>query len=285
MKIYSLITLYHPQKENIDNVFNIAKQVEKVFVIDNSCKDNKNFFNSEENILYQNMQTNSGLSIGFNSILKNFNFEDDDYIIFFDQDTIIHSNFINEFIQCYSFIENSVRIGCLSPIRVDRFSGKPEITNCKSEIQQGYFSVQNVITSSLLTKYKILRDVNFWNENIFLDMADWDFSWRLLRKKYINIITDKVSIKHSIGNGTKKVSFFKIDMCAPIREYYIIRDGYKLLFSNVPPIKKKITLLYVLTFRSLLHILFLSEKKKRLKYMFCGFCDFLMNKKGAIKNK
>ena len=30
----------------------------------------------------------------------------------------------------------------------------------------------------------VLKDISFWNEQIFLDMADWDFCWRLKEKKY-----------------------------------------------------------------------------------------------------
>lgn len=285
MSVYALVTLYNPSKDNIANICNISEQVDKIYLIDNSDITNKMLIDSLENaknIEYNFMNKNTGLSVGFNYILNKYKFNDDDYIIFFDQDTVINNDFITSMLNFYQEIEKCVNVGCLSPVRIDSFSNEKIITQKKETIKEGFYSVQNVITSSMLVKFGNLKNIGFWNENIFLDMADWELSWRFIKNKYVNILTDKLAILHSIGTGTKKKLFFTVDKCAPIREYYIIRDGIRLMLSNVTPIKKRLTLLYILTFRSFLHLLFLDNKKLRLKYMLWGFIDYIKNKKGAF---
>ena len=285
MSVYALVTLYNPVQNNISNICNLSKQVDKIFLIDNSNISNKEVIESLENISnisYNFLNKNTGLSIGYNYLLNNYNFQDDDYIIFFDQDTMINNNFISTMITLYQEIENHVNIGCLSPIRIDSFSNKKIITKHKSTIKEGFYSVQNVITSSMLVKFANLKKIGFWNEKIFLDMADWELSWRFIKNKFVNVLTEKLSIIHSIGSGSKKVLIFNVNKCVPVREYYIVRDGIKLLFSSVTPLKKRFTLLYILTFRSFLHLLFLDNKKMRLKYMLLGFIDYIKNKKGSF---
>lgn len=280
MAVYGLITCYNPTYENIKNIKRLSTFVKKCFVVDNSKVEHN--FSKIESIIYIHSGHNLGLSRGFNFILKNYRFDDSDFIIFFDQDSTYNDNHIS--IMCSEFerLEMKYKIGCLSPNIFNSKINDYQISSYKTKIDETSYSVQNVITSSMLTRYKILKDVNFWDEFLFLDMCDWYFSWKLLNHGYYNIVTTKTYINHSLGNGRIYKLGIPIDKCVPIREYYIVRDGCKLLCKKIP-LRKRILLLYILFPRSLLHVLFLDKKKKRLFYILKGFKDFFYLKNGEYQ--
>ena len=183
----------------------------------------------------------------------------------------------------YDEISKNYNIGCVGPRFSNYTSGISKKARLSKKISQNHYIVPNIITSSSLFKFKTLKEINFWNESIFLDMADWDLCWRIRKKGKKCFITDAVHMEHKIGDGKKKILFFSLDLCKPFREYYIIRDGAKLLMYNYVEIRKKVMLLYIIFIRSLLNIFFLDKKCLRLKYIFIGFCHFLIYKKGALK--
>ena len=70
---YALITVFFPTEDTQRNVREIAKQVDKVFICDNSPYPNRGMFESLESkdgIRYVFFGENLGLSRAFNRILK-----------------------------------------------------------------------------------------------------------------------------------------------------------------------------------------------------------------------
>lgn len=282
----AIITLYHPSKKNIENVFNILNQVDEVIVCDNSPESHKDYFN-HPNIHYFSIQKNLGLSESFNRVLKDpkYKWNDNDYIIFFDQDSIIANNHIDILIEEFENLTSQKKIGCLGPIYYNNSSNKVEIPKIKVPLNEHSYSVKSIITSSMLTTYKNLKNINFWNENIFLDMADWDLCWQFIEKGYLCCLTDKVILNHTLGDGDKKILCFKIKTSNPIREYYQTRDCLYLLKEKYVPLKFKIRFIAMLTIRPILHLIFLENKRKRIYFIKQGIIDYFKKKHGEFKNE
>lgn len=284
-KVYAFITTYYPDKKVEDNIRKIAKQVYKTIICDNSPQNN-NLFIDQENIIYISNLKNLGLSKAFNKALKYMETEilENDYVIFFDQDSAISSGYIQKLCSEYEKIENSnPNIGCLGPIFFNTSNQKVEYPKIKTRITENSYAVKNIITSSMLTKFKNLRKVNFWNEKIFLDLADWDLCWRLEKKGLICAITNKVVLHHSVGSGEKKIGFLHLRVGQPFREYYQTRDALYLLKENYVPLKMKIRLIANITIRPIIHFLFLDNGKERLTYIGQGFIDYNKNRHGEMR--
>lgn len=285
--IAALITCYFPKKENINNIFEISDQVDKVYVCDNSKDSHELDFKDNKKINYYFFGENLGLSNAFNKILKskNINWEDNDYIIFFDQDSRIDSHFISKLKKEYERVYNiNNNIGCIGPIYYNNSSEMlevPKMPICKYD--DNTFHVESIITSSMLICYKTLKEIDFWNENIFLDMADWDLCWRLNQKGKMCFMTRKVIMNHTLGIGEKHVGPIKIRIGSPIREYYQTRDCIYLLKKKYTPIKNKIMFIEMLTIRPIVHLLFLDNKKERMHYVKRGLIDYIKKVKGAYK--
>lgn len=285
--IRAIITLYNPQKKNIENVLELAKQVDQVLVCDNSKMSNKTYFNYS-NIHYYSLKKNLGLSMAFNRVLKNkdIQWNDEDYIFFFDQDSTISKNHIKNMIDEYdSLLSSGYKIGCLGPIYFNNSSNTIEIPKLKISLNKYSYSVKSIITSSMLTTYKNLKEIDFWNEEIFLDMADWDLCWRFIDKGYLCCLTNKVVLNHTLGEGDKKFLFTRVKTSAPIREYYQTRDCLVLIKKKYVPFKFKCRFVAMLTIRPILHIIFQKDKKKRFKFIIRGIKDYRNNKKGEIEIK
>ena len=82
--IVAIITLYYPQRDNIDNVIEISRQVDKTIVCDNTPDFYDNYFKELENIKFYANKENLGLSGAFNIPLQDQSndWNDDDFVIF-----------------------------------------------------------------------------------------------------------------------------------------------------------------------------------------------------------
>lgn len=275
-RVVAVISLYYPKEENAENAKKISQQVDYVYLCDNSKSNNENMFSTIENAAYCPNYQNLGLSKAFNKILKEHETEwnDNDYIIFFDQDSQIELNHINELIKEYEILSEKVNVGCIGPVFFNQANSTLEIPTIKTKIGNMSYSVNNTITSSMLMRYKILKELDYFNEELFLDLVDWDLCWRIRDKGYLCIITEKVVLNHCVGQGEKRIGIVKLRVGAPIREYYQTRDALYEIRRKYVPIKMRIRLIANVTIRPIVHLLFLDQRKERISYISNGYRDY-----------
>ena len=285
--IFSLITVYNPKSldEVKRNISAIASQVDKIFICDNSTFKTQFEF-LPNNAVHLFFNKNLGLSMAFNRVLKNNDFSDDDYIIFFDQDSFIGEGYIHSLRAIHEELENGgIKVGLLCPVAFNVNDNKVIPIDKNHTVADGCYEVTQMLTSSSLCKFKALKEVGFWNENVFLDLADFDLSWRIRAFGFKNIRTDRLLFNHTYGDGVKKIGPLQMTVEAPVREYYQMRESLYLFYKKYVPFKYKIRLFRTITFRPFFRIFFLDEKKKRAFYIFRGYKDFVKKKKGEIEMK
>lgn len=285
----ALITVYHPSDAVRDNILAIVNQVDKVYICDNSSKENSALFDYGETtkVEYIYFGENLGLSRAFNKVLKDTkNWNDDDFVLFFDQDSHIDDGHIDRLIEEYeSLLSKNYNVGCLGPVFFNTSNNIVEVPKLKTILTEHSFKVSSIITSSMVCRYKDIKEIDFWNERVFLDMADWDFCWRMVQKGKLCCMTDAVVLKHSLGTGEKKVGPLRLRVGSAFREYYQTRECMYLLTRSYSPIKYKIRFIGMLTIRPVLHLIFMENRKSRLKYIWMGMCDFFKKKCGALDIK
>ncbi|MDO4922245.1 MAG: hypothetical protein Q4E64_10550 [Phascolarctobacterium sp.] len=282
----AIITVFYPNTSHLENVRKIAEQVNKVIICDNSPENNLLLFKSINNLQYCFWGENLGLSLGFNKILKNTNFawQDDDFIIFFDQDTKIPEKHIVTLEKDYEWLEKkNYAVGCVGPVFFNESMQKTEIPTLKKVVSDNIIAVKSMITSSMLCKYKNLRKIGFWNEEIFLDMADWDICWRFRYNGMSCFMTNATIIHHTVGEGKKRIfGFFDLRIAKPFREYYQTRDCLYLFWKKYIPWNFRMRFILRLTVRNVLHIFFLDEPMLRLQYIIQGIRDYINNIHGVL---
>lgn len=281
VKIVALVTVYNPDKNVVENLQILSRQVEQVILCDNSMNDNAQMLGGVTKSIYTTQHKNLGLTGAFNSILKDpaYGWKDDDLIIFFDQDSQIGEGYIQALQDEYRKIETLIpNLGCLGPVFYNTSNGRTERPRQKKNITDETYEVSNTITSSLMMRYGNLKRIDFWNEKVFLDLADWDLCWRMQKAGMVCCMTEKVVLHHSVGNGEKKVGSIKLRVGQPFREYYQTRDALYLLQENYVPLKMRLRLIANVTIRPVVHYLMLDDKKSRMKFIRRGINDY---KKGV----
>lgn len=278
---HALVTLYNPSEKEFNNCRILSQQVDTVILCDNSQESHETVFQNEKNIIYITKNENLGLGAAFNVALKNdtYGWKDDDLIIFFDQDSQIGEGYIQALQDEYRKIETLIpNLGCLGPVFYNTSNGRTERPRQKKNITDETYGVSNTITSSLMMRYGNLKRIDFWNEKVFLDLADWDLCWRMQKAGMVCCMTEKVVLHHSVGNGEKKVGPIKLRVGQPFREYYQTRDALYLLQENYVPLKMRLRLIANVTIRPVVHYLMLDDKKSRMKFIRRGINDY---KKGV----
>ena len=284
----ALVTLYNPEGDVAKRIESIILQVDQVILCDNSLIDNSELFKSNPKIKYFFWGKNYALSKAFNKVLKDKEIKWDlnDFVIFFDQDSIIEQGHVQSLIEEYNRLqEEGYDVGCIGPIYFDLNKQNLIIPKDKKQISENSYIVPCIMTSSMLCKYGDLVSIGFWNEDIFLDLADWDLCWRLMQKEKLCIKTKAAVFKHALGFGSKKIGPIVLGRAAPIREYYQTRNSLYLLKKDYTPKKYKQMFIRNLTIRPILHCLFLDNKKMRLKYIIQGYKHYRKNYTGEWKNK
>ncbi len=284
-RVISIMTTFYPNKKHFYNAKKICDQSDLLIICDNSPVNNKELFSDLKNVKYFYWGKNLGLSMAFNFVLKDngLNWCDTDYIIFFDQDSTIPENHIKYLVEEYkNLLAQGEAVGCIGPVYLDLSSNREEIPHMKTFVNRKSMRVSSIITTSMSCQYRILKKIEFWNDDIFLDMADWDICWRLQANDLNVYLTYASVIRHSVGQGVKKIGPLNIRIGKPFREYYQTRECLQLLFKNYVPFKYKLRFISMLTIRPIMHFLFLDNRCERAKYIVKGIIGYFKGKRGSL---
>lgn len=285
MNTIALVTLYFPDENVKKNITQLSHFVDKVVLLDNTPdSDNSALFSGIEKTEYVAYKENLGLSKAFNKYLKSLS--ENCYIIFFDQDSFCPEDLVAHLKEDYqTCCDNLGRKGIIGPSYFEKNANCLMIPKQKKLIEQGIYEVKSIITSGMFTEFDVIKSVDFWNDEIFLDMADWDFCWCVLKSGFFCCLSTNVVLSHRLGKSVHHIAGIKVKEGAPFRVYYQTRDCLYLLNKKYVPLKFKIRFILMLTVRPILHLIFLSDRKKRIHYFFKGISDFQKNIHGTLEEK
>jgi rhamnosyltransferase len=282
-KIFALITLYNPQLAVKNNILKLSKQVSKCFLLDNSNIFNEVFENIDKSLYIPNYK-NLGISKAFNKVLKSEKFDNNDYLIFFDQDFEIQENYVQLLIKYFEQYEEEFYIGCFGPVIYDRNTNQNSMSRHYHTHLHGDISiVPRIITSSLLIRYDIIKRIGFWDENIFLDWSDFDLSYRVRKFGFNCAVTSKVVLNHQLGDNSKKIFGKEFTCYSPVREYYQVRDALRTAWKKTTPIKEKMGLFNVVSIRAIVHLFIFDKKLERLTFYIKAYRDFIFHRTGSYE--
>ena len=284
MRVIALVTLFHPTQDHARHIAEYARQCDMVFLCDNSGTDNRALFIGIGNWRYIQNADNFGLSRAFNIALspKTFSWQLDDFVLFFDQDSWILPGHVEKLVDEYQkLVLSGIALGALGPIFLNDSTGRVDIPRLWTCMTSEAFSCDALITSSMLTTYANLRRVSFWNEDIFLDYADWDLCWRLRSVGLKILMTNVTVLQHVSGIGEVHFGSLRVLDEAPVRRYYQVRDFLKLLRKTYMPRRWRHAISFIK--KLILQTFLLDKRWERSLYTYRGFVDFLSRSHGKLK--
>lgn len=270
MKLPGIIVLYDP---NVLQVFNNIKsyidQLEVLYVFDNSENklNNKQIFEDfSSKICYHSFNENRGIAFALNylsHIAYKSNFK---WILTMDQDSSfpIPNGFKNYFDSVLLKINDQTAL--FSP----NFNGE-------NKDQPQFY------TSGALMNLEIWNNIGRFDENLFIDEVDGDFTFRLLEKKFRLVKINNIELIHELGDKYCR-RFLWIKLCSDnhsaIRKYYIARNRIYLMKK-----RPSMRMLYFSDSIKKLILFMLIEQDKKNKFLMLlrGVYDGLNNKMGKYE--
>jgi len=266
-----------------ENISAIKTQVNTIILIDNYSNNSIEIYNEYsqiENIVIVRNCRNMGVATAFNQICSNALDMGYDFVLLLDQDSICSSSIMNTYERYLK--DNSVAL--LTPYIVD--INKISLEEYYSFIMPEISQVDWAISSGSLIRLSTWVEIGKFDDDLFIDAVDFDYSARLKINSYLQLRVNKEFILHEVGNaeatpirrfhkdnsGKWSVKKYYRTNHSCLRHYYMTRNHIIVArkYSAYKPVWKGISFIILM---SLPKLIVEKQKIKLLKTLWRGFCD------------
>jgi len=280
----AVIVSYEPDEAIIRLYDSICKQVDAVIIVDNASirKTSKDILESlakKVKIIYndKNYGVAKALNQGALYAIEN-NYK---WLLTLDQDSKFSQGTYDLLIESYDTLPDKEKIMLIAPqYKEEIYSEETNIFSIP-EIKNIIWEKQNfIITSGSLIKTEAFAKAGFFEEKLFIDKVDFDFCLKLAQKGFFSLIASNVYFSHRLSNPAIK-SGIKIFNYPPVRRYYIARNSVFLFkkYFFYSPFSMTMTLVRSgIFFAALKILLFEKNKFEKIKNIYKGFIDGILNK-------
>ena len=158
---------------------------------------------------------------------------------------------------------------------------QPNFTIAKDQPEEAL----TLITSGSIVNLSLIKTIGLFNENLFIDFVDAEFSYRVIQKGYVNLMFSNIILNHALGKlieGRSLANFKKTLRIthSPVRVYYIIRNGLYLLLKaqGLSTAMKKDVLRCIKILKN--DLIYNPQLGLGYIHLFSGIFDFLRGKMG-----
>ncbi|GFE68439.1 glycosyltransferase family 2 protein [Chroococcus sp. FPU101] len=248
-KIAAYITAYQDLeavKKCLISLRNQTYNINKIFVIDNSPEMLKFDLLLEQDVILEHHPENIGIAAGIKIASKWAIEENYDFLWTFDQDSEPISDTLEKLLENYErLIQQGLSIGIVAPLVIDSQSNQElegaifhkykffpasnfENINPRKFYKKDFYECDIVITSGSLVNLDAAKNVDFPNEELFIDAVDWAYCMNFREKQYHVVVVTTALLKHNFGKfqSTQNIGVTKIPIYAysTLRYYYTSRN-------------------------------------------------------------
>ena len=274
-QVFGVVVTYHPDLENIQNILESAKQVDRLVVVDNgsgseieSQLDKVALQTTNIDIVKNgdNLGIDVATNIGIQMYIDKYQF-----VLTLDQDSILGENMVDTMLTGFDEVDDRqcVIIG-------------PNIINNghKESSDQKYQKVDLLIASGMLIQTNYLKEHGLLDEYFFIGANDTDLSLRVRSQGYSLYQSSEALLHHSMGYCTTHRFLGKnviTENYSPFRRYFNSRNSTEILVRYITKYQKiSINFWFNHIIKSNIKIiLFESSKYQKLKYGFLGVFDWV----------
>lgn len=276
--ISAIIVAHDPPLDFAENLKITSGQVAKVVVIDNgSSKINQGNFHLISN--KENLGQGAALNQGVNWAKENGY----KWVLLLDQDSRLDSKMVQNQIEAFKECGFRNKLAIIGVNCV--FKGTGEI-KYSLQNQKQYFEREVAMASGALLSLDAFLKTGRFREEFFIDSIDADYCLRLRKNGFKIIIAKNAMMEQRVGsNGRMKKFLWRkilVTNHSAKRCYYMTRNGLILLkeyFFSEPYWCFRRVVWYFLI-KPLFVIFYEEDKKNKIKSMFWGAADALLNKTG-----
>lgn len=275
MKAAVVVVWFNPDKIEgsdtaVENILSYSKFFGKVYVVDNSSYDNSELAEKLKSCVYISNKNANGIAGALNKGCAMALKDGFDWVITMDQDSSFNEDVIVQFLEecekihkenelCVSFgpnikngsksipISKLIRFKILSPIKraILRQSDLPAAGSEFYETERLIEDVvMDLITSGNIVNLEAWNKIGGYDEQLFIDFVDFDFTYRLHNAGYKICRLKWLYINHALGEKKRHLFERNTPFESDFRLHYIFRnllvmmkrypeiEAFKTLFNN-----------------------------------------------------
>jgi rhamnosyltransferase len=272
---FVVIVTFNPDGRLLESIIALNQIFKYIIVVDNGSSLNiKEFINNDRITIIKN-EVNYGIGKALNigadySLLMGAK-----WILMLDQDTIPISDLLLIYSSIYFSFPKKELIGQIGLSY-----------NEKKNKGLEYFVVTTLITSGSLLSLDAYKVTGSFRDDFFIDSVDFEYSLRLCKNGFVNLLSSEIAINHRLGNLKVKKYFFltvRSTNHPPLRRYYMARNHVILTFQYILIFPIWIIKKNYFFFKSILEILLVDDQKiLKIKKTFSGLKDGILFKTNRI---
>ena len=279
MNIAGVVILYHPDIEQLsDNIQTYLNGLKQLYVYDNSESKTPGIEEAllklHPSIQYHYFKANEGIANRLNQAIAQATSNQYDYLLTMDQDSSFKDGDFDKY-------KLSIQSSGDSNVAQFGVNCQPDFTLPKDEPEEAL----TLITSGSVLNLSLTKHIGPFNEDLFIDFVDAEFSYRVIQNGYTNLMFSNIVLNHALGTLVegRGLGNFKKSMRiihAPTRVFYIVRNGLYLLFKaqGLTSSMKKDVIRCIKIIKN--DLIYNPELLAVYKNLFSGISAFLMNRMG-----
>lgn len=279
LKVAGVVILYNPTDEDINNINTYIDDIDILYVMDNSSKENKARLPKNKKINYIFNNENLGIAKPLNEASEMAREKGYKWILTMDQDTKFKKNIIPKIKEKIINTDCS-NIGIITPWH------KTKLKTIKPKEKIDY--PLDVMTSGNFVNLDIHKKINGFKEWLFIDGVDIEYCLNLKKNNYQVMRLNELEIEHNLGNIFYK-KFFNKDLLvtnhSAMRRYYQCRNYLYIRDMYIDEEPKFCKILVKFKTIILAIILYENDKFNKLKSFFKGYKDYKLGKRGRTYEK
>lgn len=277
-KISAVLVLYNPDPELLwQNLNAITPQLDRIYIIDNTPEtDIGSWDGFESTHIYTPLRCNKGIAAAQNVGIEKALHDGAEMIYFLDQDSVSPENIIEKLVLNLERLnERGIKVGAIGALPINRITGESYIPTTSSAAGiEGLTEVSELISSGSLIPASALEKTGAMMEELFIDGVDHEWCWRAkARGGYRFFIVNDCHLSHQLGQGDRRMLWWKVAMPSPLRTYYLYRNIFLLSRLSYVPLSFKIKNGLKLFFKVGYYPIFISPRKEYAKNIIKGVKD------------
>lgn len=277
IKLASVVVLYNPSQENINNISLYKKEVDRIYIVDNT-DDNIKRINNTQKLKYIKLGENKGIAYALNIGAKKAIEDGYKWLLTMDQDSKMTEDIIVK-MKDFLISTKEENVGLISPYQ--------DIDSKEDSISEDIEDMIEVMTSGNIINLDAYKKIGGFKDWLFIDCVDTDYCMNLHKHGYKVLRLNRIVMKHELGNLVVHKLFNKEYPCYnhnPIRRYYIVRNNLYInsLYKNLYPEYCK-RLLRIQKGQVKRIIVFEKNKFQKLRMMYKGYRDYKKGIKGKLE--
>lgn len=271
----AVIVSFNGQAKTAETVRALLGQVDYVHVVDNaSSLDSWSHLQDLHNVptvSLERLKRNQGIGHALNLGVAKARELSCEWLLTMDQDSLVDASMLSSY---YKAIERYPGAVCFTP---NVFShGK------KRRLTDG--PVEFAITSGNLVRMDAITDIGEFDESLFIDGVDIDFSLRVRGSGYSILRVGDAILHHQLGAQHCELGILSRFYMAhsPVRRYYMYRNHLYLVWrywDRFPLFVAKSTLVQLLHLLAIL--IYERDPGPSMRFIWLGVCDFFRGRTGA----